>query len=228
MSCDLWFCINVYEWKTVCYLKRLTWPSSLITKFCVIFSYYLSQETVCASIFSCLMGSPLFLSSYPSPLSMPLQEILLHTTPHSLLEHLPASVHWVQRWETETREVRENLGSITYSEGGVWHAPSCGQVMMAARRWVWLEEESGAHWSLFFPQVISLQWGIFLLFVIIYLPCFVCSKVMPIFYMFKVMLMCLFFCVIFLNLFRIDVKTVVDLLGETGEFLFLTAFLNEI
>lgn len=75
--------------------------------------------------------------------------------------------------------------------------------------------------------MISLQWGIFLLFVILYLPCFVCSKVMLIFCMFKVMLMCLF-CVILLNLFRIDVKIVVDLLGETGEFLFLTAFLDEI
>lgn len=50
---------------------------------------------------------------------------------------------------------------------------------------------------------------------------------MLIFCMFKVMLMCLF-CVILLNLFRIDVKIVVDLLGETGEFLFLTAFLDEI
>ena len=76
--------------------------------------------------------------------------------------------------------------------------------------------------------MIHLQWGIFLLLVILYLPYFVCSQVMLIFCMFKVMLMCLFFCVILLNLFRIDVKIVVDLLGETGEFLFLTAFLNEI
>ena len=62
--------------------------------------------------------------------------------------------------------------------------------------------------------------SIFLLFVILYLPCFVCSEVVLIFHLFKVMLTCLLFCVIHLNLFRIDVKIVVGLSGETGEFLF--------
>lgn len=132
-------------------------------------------------------------------------------------------------WNGDLRGEGEfRIHPLRLQKGEVSHTPSCGP------KWwgllgpgPWLEEESGAQWSLFLPQVISLQWGIFLLFVILYLPCFVCSKVMLIFCMFKVMLMCLF-CVILLNLFRIDVKIVVDLLGETGEFLFLTAFLDEI
>ena len=109
--------------------------------------------------------------------------------------HSPFSA-WASTWNRDLRGEGEFRIHPLFRKGRFDIRPLVVKWWWLLGTGTWLEE-SGAQWSLFFFQVIRLQWGFFLLLVILYLPYFVCSQVMLIFCMFKVMLMCLFFCVIY-------------------------------
>lgn len=163
----------------------------LIMKFYVIYSYYLPQEidSLCQH----------FLPSYGiTSVSELISLTSFSASPRDTLVtlhyHSPLSA-WASTWNRDLRREGEFRIHPLFRKGRFDIRPLVVKWWWLLGTGTWLEE-SGAQWSLFFFSKWFVYNGFFfMLLVILYLPYFVCSQVMLIFCMFKVMLMCLFFCV---------------------------------
>lgn len=140
-------------------------PSSFITKFCVIYSYCLPQETdsLCQH-FLLILRDHLLLESYPHLLS--------------LCQSKRYSCYFAYAFsERETWEVRENLGSIPCAFRRRFHMPSCGPKwwgLLGPGRG--LRKRAVLSEAFFFPKGISFTMGYFSV---------VCNLIFTMFCMFK-------------------------------------------